>query len=213
MGISKFPKLGLLRLSSPIILCVDLRLKWGLKQNCNPHQNLFNSMLHATCTQGNQVDSWLLVVGSQIGNLTPGPSFGHNLCFKCLNGSCELISDIYVLRAFQWYKELLNPLSFDPYNCPLKIWESIKTSTPKVKTPLGMWGFIPSHSLTLPGACNVVPELPFWPATLQALALVTNPRLGLWQWHKGLLFNRKFCVSSNSQAWPRVSIYLQFISS
>ncbi len=28
-------------------------------------------------------------------------------------------------RAFQWYKERLNPLSFDPYNCFLKIWESI----------------------------------------------------------------------------------------
>jgi hypothetical protein len=27
--------------------------------------------------QGTQGDSWLLVIGSQIGNLTPDPSFGH----------------------------------------------------------------------------------------------------------------------------------------
>jgi len=42
------------------------------------------------------------------------PSFGHNLCFKCLNGSCAPILDIYIPRAFQWYKELFNPMGFDP---------------------------------------------------------------------------------------------------
>jgi len=39
-------------------------------------------MLHATCTQGNQNDSQLLVVKNQIDNLTPGPFFDHNLCFN-----------------------------------------------------------------------------------------------------------------------------------
>jgi hypothetical protein len=34
------------------------------------HQELSNSMSHTTCTQGNQVDSRLFVVGSQIANLT-----------------------------------------------------------------------------------------------------------------------------------------------
>ncbi len=51
--------------------------------------------------QGNRCDSQLLVVGSQIANLTPGPSFDYNLCVKCPNGSCEPILDIKVLRAFQ----------------------------------------------------------------------------------------------------------------
>jgi hypothetical protein len=83
-------------------------------------------------------DSRLLVVGSQIANLTPGPSFGHNLCFRCSNGSCEPILDIYVPRAFQRYKELFNPLGFDPCNFFLKIWESIGTPTPKVGAPLGV---------------------------------------------------------------------------
>jgi hypothetical protein len=41
-------------------------------------------------------------------------------------------------------------MSFDPYNHPLKIWESIKIPTPKVRVHLGVWGFIPSHFPTLP---------------------------------------------------------------
>jgi hypothetical protein len=36
-----------------------------------------------------------------IANLTPDPSFGHNLCLSCPNGSCEPTSDIFVPRAFQ----------------------------------------------------------------------------------------------------------------
>jgi hypothetical protein len=71
--------------------------------------------------QVNQGDSQLLVVDSQIDNLTPGPSFGHNLCFKYPNGSCEPIIDIYLLRAFKWYKESFDLMSFDPENFPLKI--------------------------------------------------------------------------------------------
>jgi len=42
-------------------------------------------------------------------------------------------------------------MSFDPYNFSLKIRESIGTTTPKVGTHLGVWGFIFSHSLTLLG--------------------------------------------------------------
>jgi len=61
--------------------------------------------MHATCTQVNQGNSWLLMIGSQIDILTPGPSFDHNFCFKYSNGSCEPILDIYVSRSLQWYKE------------------------------------------------------------------------------------------------------------
>jgi hypothetical protein len=71
-------------------------------------------MSHATCTQGNWGNSQHLVVNSQIANLTLDLSFGHNLCVKCSNGSCEPILDIYVPRAFQWYKELSNPMGFWP---------------------------------------------------------------------------------------------------
>jgi hypothetical protein len=178
-GVSKFPKLGLMRLWGPIILCEDLRLRCGLKQSCSLWWELSNSMSHATCTQGNRGNSWLLVVGSQIANLTPDLSFGHNLYLKCPNESCELTLDIYVPRAFQWYKKHFNPMGFDPCNISLKIWESIGSPTPKIGTHLGVWVFIPSHSPTLLKACNVTSGLRTWPTPLQALALVASPSLGL----------------------------------
>ncbi len=53
--------------------------------------------------------------------------------------------------------------------------------TPKVGTHLGVWGFIPSHFLKLPGAWNVTPKLHSWAEPLKALALVVSPRLGLRQ--------------------------------
>jgi len=42
-------------------------------------------------------------------------------------------------------------MNFDPYDRPLKIRESIGIPTPKVGAHLGVWGFIPSHSLALLG--------------------------------------------------------------
>ncbi len=138
-------------------------------------------MLHVAWAQGNQGDSWLLMVGGQIVNLISDPSFGHNLCFKCPNGSCNPILDIHIPRYFQWYKELFNPMSFDIWNRSLKIWESTETPTLKVGVHLGVRGFNPSHSSTFPKAWDVTPRLPSWPAPLQAFALVMSPRLGLWQ--------------------------------
>jgi hypothetical protein len=135
-------------------------------------------MLHAICTHENRVNSRLLIVGSQIANLTPNSSFGHNLCCRCPNGRCKPILDIYIPRAFQWYKKLLKPLNFDPCSCPLKIWESTGTLTPKVEFP---WG-VRVHSLTPSRTLESMlcdSRLPFWPATLQTLALVASPRLGL----------------------------------
>jgi hypothetical protein len=96
-------------------------LRWGLKKNCSLHREPSNNVSHATYTQRNRVDSQLLVVESQIANLTSGPFFGHNLCFRCPNGQCNPILEIYITRTFQWYKELLEPLSFDPCNHSLNI--------------------------------------------------------------------------------------------
>jgi hypothetical protein len=73
-----------------------------------------------------------------------------------------------------------------PWNCSLKIWESMGSPTPKVGVHLGVWGFIPSHSPTLLEAWNVILGLHSWPAPSQALALVVSPRLRLWhpmKWH------------------------------
>jgi hypothetical protein len=166
VGVPKFPKLGILRLWRPITLCVDLRLKWGLKQRCNPCQELSNNMWNATYMQGSKGDSQLLVVGNQFANLTPNLSFAHNLCFNHLNESCEPILNIYVPRTFQWYKKIYNPMGFGPYNFSLKIWKSIETLIPKMGAHLGVWRFIPSHPPTLLGAWNVTPGLPSWHAPL-----------------------------------------------
>jgi hypothetical protein len=46
----KFPKLGLSWFWRPITLCVNLRLKWGLKQSCSLHWDPFNVMWHSTRT-------------------------------------------------------------------------------------------------------------------------------------------------------------------
>jgi hypothetical protein len=99
----------------------------------------------------NQRDSKLLMVKSQINILTFGPCFGHNLFYKYSNGSYKTILDIYVLKAFQWYKKLFNLMIFDLLNCALKIQESIGTSIPKVGIHLGMCGLIPSHFFTFLG--------------------------------------------------------------
>jgi hypothetical protein len=146
MGVLKFSKFGLLQLWGPINLCVDLWLRWGLKQSYSPCWELSNGMWPATYMQGSLVDSWFLVVESQIGNLIPDLSFGQTLCFKCPNGSCKPILDIYVSIAFQWYKELFNPFGFDPCNCSLKIQESMRTPNSQSGSSLRS---VRVHSLTL----------------------------------------------------------------
>jgi hypothetical protein len=162
-------------------------------------------MWHATYTQGNWGDSRLLVVGNQIINLTFDPSF------KCPNGSCEPILNIYVPRAFQWYKEFLNPMGFDSYNRILNIQESIGIPTPKMEAHLGGWRFIPSHFPTLLGAWDVTLELLSWPTPLQTLVQVASPRLGLRQevnltW--SLLIYTCFNASPHIYSW---SIFFNWV--
>jgi hypothetical protein len=154
MGVLKFPKFGLQWLWGPITLYVDLKSRWSLKERCSPGRDLSNGILHATCTQGNWDDSRLLVIKSQIANLTIVLSFGHNLCFRCPNGRCKPISDIYASISFQWHKELFEKMGFDPCNRALKIWEFIWDSNSQhgsslgsVRVHSGVWGSIPSHSL------------------------------------------------------------------
>jgi hypothetical protein len=141
MGVPKLPKLKLPQLWGPITLCANLWLRWDLKQSFNPHQELSNGM-STTFTQGNWVDSRLLVVGNQTANLTPDPSFGHNLCFKCPNGSCKPTLDIYVPRDFQWYKGLSNPMGFGPLE--IVFW--------KFRTPPGLQ--LPKWELTWECECS-----------------------------------------------------------
>jgi len=175
----KSPKLGLPQLWSLITLRANLGSRCGLKKCFNSRRELSNSMSHSLCSPVNRVDSWLFLVGSQTGNLTPDPSFGHNLCFRCSNEQCEPILDIYVLRAFQWYKKHYEPLIFDPWNCSLKFQKSSGTPSPKVGVALGVWGFTPSHFPALSRVCDVTPGLPLGSHTCNPFSLVVSPRLGL----------------------------------
>jgi hypothetical protein len=179
VGVLKSRQLGPPWLWSPITLRADLGSRCGLKQSCSSHRRLSNGMSHVVYSQVNWVDSWLFLVGSQTGNLTPGPSFGHNLCFRCLNERCEPILDIFISRAFQWYKERHKPLIFDPLNFSLKFWESTEIPSPKVGVALGVWGFTPSHFPTHPGVCDVTPGLPLSPHPCNPFALVASPKLKL----------------------------------
>jgi hypothetical protein len=177
--VPKLQQLGLLQLWGRITSCANLRSQWGLKQSCSPRWDLFNGMLHVAWTHGIRVDSWLLVVGSQIANLTPGHSFDHNLCYRCPNGRFKPISFMYASRAFRWYRERLKARSFDPCNRALKIWESFQDSNSQHGSSLGSVRVHARTLFALSGACEVTPGSSFRPATFQPLAFITSPRLGL----------------------------------
>jgi hypothetical protein len=99
-------------------------IKMRPKETCSSPWELSNGVLHSVYTHRRRVDSRLLMVRSQTANLTLGPSFAHNLCCRCPNGSWEAIFDIYASRPFQRYKEHLKARCFDPCNWVLNFWES-----------------------------------------------------------------------------------------
>jgi hypothetical protein len=75
MGVPEFLNSRLSQFWGFITFFTDLRLRWGLNQSCSPRWELSNNMSHATYTQGNLVDSRLLVVGNQTASLTLGWRF------------------------------------------------------------------------------------------------------------------------------------------
>jgi hypothetical protein len=126
-GVLKLSHFGLPGLSKLITPGLNLGLGWVLKQSCSSAQDLSNGVSHLIYTHRGRVDSRLLVVGSQIASLTLDLSFDHNLCYRCLNGSCKAIFDIYISRPFQKYQEHLKARCFDLCNRALKLWESRRT--------------------------------------------------------------------------------------
>ncbi len=67
-------------------------------------------------------------------------------------------------------------IGFDPYNCTLKIRESFWDSNSQHGSSFGS---VRVHALTLfalPGACEVIPGSPSWPATLQPPCLGCEPK-------------------------------------
>jgi hypothetical protein len=89
-------------------------------------------MSHSPFGGREEVDSRLLVVGSQTASLTPGPSFAYNLGERCSSGQCEAILDIYASRPFQCHQEHLNARCFGPCCRTLNIRESQRTPSPQL---------------------------------------------------------------------------------
>jgi len=92
-------------------------------------------------------------------------------------------------KKFSWYKELFNPMSFDPCNCSLKSSGIHQDSNSQNESSFGS---VEVHFLTLsftfPGAWNVILGLHSWLARLQTFALVVSPRLRLWHVRYSTLF-------------------------
>jgi hypothetical protein len=136
LGLPKWsPKIvsaGLLELWTAITSDFRVRLQRGLNQSCNPRRDLSNAMSHSQVGCREEVDSRLLVVGSQTASLTPGPYFAHNLGWRCPNDQGEAIFDIYVSRPFQWHQEHLNARCFGPCFWALNIRESRRTPNPQL---------------------------------------------------------------------------------
>jgi hypothetical protein len=126
-GVPKLSRVELPELWTLISLVSNLRLEWGLNQSCSSPRELSNAPSHSFCRRREEVDSRLLVVGSQTANLTPSPSFAHNLGCRCPNGSCEAILNIYNSRPFQRCKENLKARCFSLCCRALKLRESRRT--------------------------------------------------------------------------------------
>jgi len=100
---------GLPELWTAITPDCKVRSQQGLNQSCSPCRDLFNAVSHSQFGRREQVDSRLLMVGSQTANLTPGPSFAYNLGWRCPN--CQ--SRPFSISTFQ-------DLSNDTKNAPMR---------------------------------------------------------------------------------------------
>jgi hypothetical protein len=129
-GVPKLSRFGLSRLWANITFRPDVQSGQGLNQTCSPPQKISKAMSHSTCRRRIRVDSQLLMVGSQTTSLTPDPSFAHNLGYRCPNGSCEVILNIYTSWPFQRHKKHLNARCFDPCNRLLNVLESRRRRIP-----------------------------------------------------------------------------------
>jgi hypothetical protein len=106
-GVLKVSWFAFPRLWASINSCSDLRLGGGVKQSYSSLWKFSNAMSHSPCWLPILVNSRLLVVGSQIASLIPGPSFAHNLGCICLNGWCKAILDIYISKISNGIKNTL----------------------------------------------------------------------------------------------------------
>jgi hypothetical protein len=149
----------------------DLGSGRGLNQSCSPRRELSNAMSHSRSAHQDQVDSRLLVVGSQTASLTPGPSFAHNLGCRCPNGQCEAIFDIYVSRPFQWHQEHPKARCFSPCCRALNIRESRRTPSSQLFQLFQVLGFTPTL-----GQSGVATPLTIWTKIIEFMVFTDYPK-------------------------------------
>jgi hypothetical protein len=85
----------------------DLGSRRGLNQSCSPRRELFNAVSHSRSARQEQVDSRLLVVGSQTASLTPG-----------LLLPITWAADVQMTNARPFWTSTLRDLSNDTKNTP-----------------------------------------------------------------------------------------------
>jgi hypothetical protein len=129
------------------------------------------------------------MVENQTANLTPNPSFGHNLYFRCPNGSCEPILNIYISIDFQWYEELLEPLGFDSCNHSLNMQEP-----PTREFTWECEGSFPHTLLHSRGHENATLGLSLGPQSYKPFALVASPKQRLRQQLRLMWASNKFLL-------------------
>jgi hypothetical protein len=100
---------GLLGLWIAITPRPNLGSGQGLNQYCSPRRDFFNDVLYSPSACRERVDSWLLVVGSQIASLTPGPSLPITWAF-----------DVQMTNARPLSISTLQDLSNDTKNTPMR---------------------------------------------------------------------------------------------
>ncbi len=136
--------------------------QWGLNQTCSPCRDLSNDVSHSPFGGRKEVYSRLLVVGSQTASLTPGPSFAHNLGYRCSNDQCEAIFYIYASRPFQWHQEHLNARCFGPCCRALNIRESRRTPNPHFFQVLGFTPTLGQSRVATLVVCNMLSKRSWW---------------------------------------------------
>jgi len=127
VAVSKLFRVGVSKLWTVIAPRPELGSGRAFNQSCSSHQELSNAVSHSLRRRREEVDSRLLMVGNQTVSFTLDLSFVHNLGYKCPNGQCEAILDIYASRDFHSYKEHTKARRFDPSNCLLSFRKSQKT--------------------------------------------------------------------------------------
>jgi len=83
-------------------------------------------MSHSLRQRREEVDSRLLVVGSQIVSLILGPSFAHNLGCRCPNGQCKAIWTSTLQDLFNDLKNASRQGDLTP-QIVFSFWESRRT--------------------------------------------------------------------------------------